>query len=105
MLDLTYQHQATTQLYVQALIGIFFLVSVKGYLYLCRYDTGSHNISGDVQLTLIRQILTRRFRLYAYGCQAFGVQRQELVIHPGDPGLVFLHKLRFKRAITIARSA
>ncbi|KDV53251.1 hypothetical protein BU54_07790 [Escherichia coli O45:H2 str. 2010C-4211] len=30
MLDLTYQHQATTQLYVQALIGIFFLVSVKG---------------------------------------------------------------------------
>lgn len=26
----------------------FFLVSVKGYLYLCRYDAGSHNISGDV---------------------------------------------------------
>ncbi len=50
MLDLTYQHQATTQLYVQALIGIFFLVSVKGYLYLCRYDAGSHNISGDVSL-------------------------------------------------------
>ncbi|EFN6765148.1 hypothetical protein EIF91_28810 [Escherichia coli O45:H11] len=29
MLDLTYQHQATTQLYVQALIGIFFWLALR----------------------------------------------------------------------------
>ncbi|EFD0587927.1 TPA: hypothetical protein GF206_17865 [Escherichia coli] len=103
MLDLTYQHQATTQLYVQALIGIFFWLALRDISIYADMTLAAIIYLG--MLTLIRQILTRRFRLYAYGCQAFGVQRQDLVIHPGDPGLVFLHKLRFKRAITIARSA
>lgn len=38
------------------------------------------------------------------GCHGYGVQRQDLVTHPGDPdpSLVFLQKLRFEGAVTIA---
>jgi len=32
----------------------------------------------------------------------FGVQQQDLVIHPGNAGLVFLHQLRFKGCFAIA---
>lgn len=64
MLDLTYQHQATTQLYVQALIGIFFWLALRDISIYADMTLAAIIYLG--MLTLIRQILTRRFRLYAY---------------------------------------
>lgn len=38
------------------------------------------------------------------GGHPFGIQREELVIHPGNTGLIFLYQLWFEGTVTIARS-
>ncbi len=41
---------------------------------------------------------------YLTGGHPSGIQREELVIHPGNTGLIFLYQLWFEGTVTIARS-